>query len=178
MGLAAAYEAAKNGNKVLLIEKRSEEQAAVRPQVAVLDPARKQQLMQMIGPEDRLDLDDIKFLDALAQSAEIKLRDVQKFILNRIKNLNKQCIQNAHEPIIDLSYGTQLSAVDLKNGSGEIKVGEEKKPIQFEHLVAADGASSETLELVNANLEKSGEKPLQRKTPRDMKHLEETFLNV
>lgn len=168
VGLAAAYEAAKKGNKVLLIEKRTEEQARVRPQVIVMDPLRKKQLLEMITDDDQLNDDDIKFLDSLAFSAEVQMMSLQRFIVNRIKNLNRV----AGSAVVDLQYATTLSSVELGKGTGVIKTGETEKPIEFTHLVAADGVGSETLKLVNKS---QSTQKIQRATPSGMKHQEKTY---
>ncbi len=112
VGLAAAYEAAKNGKKVLIIEKRPEDQAAVRPQVVVLESERKKQLLNMIAPYDTLNEDDIKFLDALAHSAEVKLRDVE---------IAKELLKHGANPFTPISRGANslfyaaLTSKDYKN---------------------------------------------------------------
>lgn len=170
VGLAAAYEAAKNKKKILIIEKRPEATAAIRPQVIVLEPIRKKQLMDMIGQGEILDDSDIAFLDSLGTSAEIKLSTVQRFILNRIKNQSTS--QNIAP--VDMLYETTLQeGTDLRNGLAKLSTNGQEKIIHFNHLVAADGASSPTLELINPTL--TEQEKIERKTSVDMQHLEETY---
>lgn len=169
IGLATAYEAAKKGNQILLVEKRNEEESILRPQVVVLQPDRKRQLFGMVGEYERLDLDDLKFLDTLASSAEVQIRPLQKFILKRIRNFNTTWNNES----IKLSYETQLSSVNLHGGSLEIIENNETKPVSFKRLIGADGANSQTLDLVNQNLPE--EEKIQRTTPKSMKHLENSF---
>lgn len=173
VGLAAAYEAAKNNKKILIIEKRSESTAAIRPQVVVLEPARKTQLMNMIGQGEHLDESDISFLDSLSTSAEIKLATVQRFILNRIKNQGKSGAIAPVEVLYETTLPQGKDKLDFKNGMATISTNGVEKSVRFGHLVGADGASSSTLELVNATL-KDSEK-IARKTPKDMQHLEGTY---
>ncbi|KTC89335.1 hypothetical protein OQJ15_11365 [Fluoribacter dumoffii] len=176
VGLAAAYETAKknknkdNKNKVLIIEKRSESTAAIRPQVIVLEPSRKAQLMDMIGQGESLDERDIAFLDSLSTSAEIKLSTVQRFILNRIKNQS----QTGDIGPVEILYETTLKeGVNLGEGEASIITRGQEKQIRFTHLVGADGASSSTLDLVNPSLDEP--ERIERTTPSDMQHLEKTF---
>lgn len=177
VGLAAAFELSKKGKKVLIIEKREKESAALRPQMIVIDTKRKKQLMEMIGKinpmnnelSDNLNDDDIKFLDMLAGSVEIKLKAAQKFILNRIVNLNK--VNQA----VELSYETQLVSVELGKGEAQIEFKNEAvaKTVEFTHLVGADGAQGASLDLVNRNLPQG--KKIERITPVDTQHFEETY---
>src|ERR1700733_7585932 len=104
VGLASAYEAAKSRNIVLIIEKRDEKNTALRSQVVVLHPPRKEQLINMISANETLNDEDIPFLGNILSSAEIKLSDVQKFILNRIKQFSSS---------VDIEYSTELNSVDL-----------------------------------------------------------------
>lgn len=179
VGLAAAFEAARNGKNILLVEKRSQENTMLRPQMIVLDPSRKEQLIRMIGKNEILDAADVKFLDSLSSSAEVKLSSVQKFILNRINYLNNRKQYTDGQNIVDISYQTSLSSIDLPQGEVEIEIDNgnnqeaTKEKINFKHLVGADGALSQTLTMVNKNLPESVQ--LQRNTPEDMKHLENTF---
>ncbi|QMT59470.1 hypothetical protein [Legionella sp. PC997] len=171
IGLASAYEAAKNKKKILIIEKRSESTAAIRPQVIALNPRSKAQLIAMIGQGEDLDESDISFLDSLSTSAEIKVSSVQRFILNRIKNQSKS---GSIAPV-EILYETTLQegTVDLKNGEATISTNGQKQTVHFNHLVGADGSNSSTLELVNATL--NDNEKIERKTPMAMQHLEGSY---
>ncbi|WP_133129209.1 FAD-dependent oxidoreductase, partial [Legionella steigerwaltii] len=178
VGLAAAYEAARNGNKVLIVEKRTEKLSSIRPQVVVLSPERKNQLIAMINKNnDQLSDSDIKFLDTLAGSAEVKIASVQKFILNRINNLNKQHRREKESNgmnAINILYETTLESVDPARGIATMKSKDgPSQEIGYQHLVAADGGRSQTLALVNAKLEKRDQ--IKRSTPLGMKHIAHTF---
>lgn len=142
-GLAAALNAARSGKTVMLLEKRAEKDVALRPQMIVLDTEVKLSLLKMIQENETLNVDDIKFLDTLSQSNEVKVGTVQKFLLNRIKNI---------QPAVKMCYGTSLETVDMNQGQAQIKQGSTSTQVNFKCLVAADGVKSDTFELVKKEL--------------------------
>lgn len=189
VGLACAFEMAKNTKQsVLIIEKRSEADAFLRPQVVVVDSDSKNQLLAMIGKNEQLDDDDLHFLNHLFGSAEVPIGMIQKFILNRIKNLNRE---HGDTPLISMRYEVEPVSVDLTQGKIQIKKAKEEgikeepgeedwelvhssgEIIKFQQMIAADGASSGTLEKVNANLAKK--QRVDRTTPFAMSYLENSY---
>ncbi|MBX3709625.1 MAG: FAD-dependent oxidoreductase [Gammaproteobacteria bacterium] len=167
-GLAAAFYAAEGGYNVLLIEKRTEEEASLRPQMVVLAPGGKRQLLDMIGGDDTLDESDIKFLEYLLSSTKVKLSAVQKFVLRRIKHLNKVNDEKENNVKVRLMYEYELEpdSVDSQNGTVKIKSPTGSENYSFSHLVAADGAKSQTLKRLEE------EQNIPRSTPPGMDHIE------
>ncbi len=187
VGLAAAYENAVRGKKVLILENRTEAEAAARPQIVVVNPQSKEQLLAMITSEDQLNENDLKFINDLDTSAEIKLSSVQSFIMNRIKNLKNQTGAS-----IDMKYQTTLDEIDLDNGKANLVKADahtQIKPVTFKNLIAADGARSPTYAKIHAaknktvkdqtllseKASKNQSAPDPRKTPNNMQHLEKKF---
>lgn len=96
-GLTAAYYLARNAMlnneqliRIRLLEKRAQEGANLRTQTVVLNLARQMDLVDMIQPGEELTIDDIKFIESLTSSVQIKISKVQDFILRRIAYLNQQ----------------------------------------------------------------------------------------
>lgn len=163
-GLVAAHAAARINHNVLLIEKRTQKESAARNQTVILNAESKRSLLNMIEKGSVLNDKDIKFLDSLTYSSGIKISAIQRYVLNRINQLNKNC---------NLKYNTTLEDVILANGRAEIITNNEKQSISFNHLVAADGAQSYTLHLVNRHLNEKDQ--IRQKTPFGMKHLEQEY---
>jgi hypothetical protein len=166
VGLALAYNFALTwpNKKLLIIEKRSEKEVSARPQIVILDSASKMELIDRVRPEDQFDNEDIAFLDALANSSEIKISDIQQFILKRLRYL----CEMKNSPI-KLQYNADLQEVNLPKGEAIIS----GHKILFNNLIGADGTKSESLELVNMNLEKN--KQIAKFVPAKIEHVENTY---
>ncbi|WP_419418571.1 DUF2624 family protein [Legionella sp. D16C41] len=191
VGLTAAYEAARNGHTVRIIDKRKEAEIALRPQPLVLEPMRKKQLLDMITEFDQLSEKDFKFIDNLLVSPEVKVSSIQKFILRRIEALNKHQKKQGKPPAIILNFYTNLTQVKLKVGEASFEAPKQQselideqpdagkggtltptlnqttQTIHFQHLIEADGALAPTLGLLREN----SEVKIERETPKDMGYL-------
>lgn len=173
VGLIAAYEAARKGNKVMLLEKRNEADLAIRRQIIVLTPESKYQLIKMLRRNDLLDDHDLSFINSLAASNEIPIGKVQRFVMNRIMRLNDFPLSG--EKPIALQYLSTVEDVNLGEGRATIKQNQGDqvtREVTFGHIVLADGARAETLDKVNTSL---GDKKITRETPSHMSHINETY---
>ncbi|STX51598.1 Uncharacterised protein [Legionella busanensis] len=116
IGLAAAYNLARKGHTIVIIEQRSENDVAVRPQPVLIIPSVKKQLLEMIREGDELNDKDLKFINNLLVSSEVKISSIQKFILRRIKSLNKYYEDKGSLPPVTLYFNTKLKHLNLEAG--------------------------------------------------------------
>ncbi|MGQ3887673.1 NAD(P)-binding protein [Legionella sp. CNM-1927-20] len=139
LGLAAAYELARKNHTVRIIDKRSEEDVAVRPQPLLITPSVKRQLLEMIRDDEQLNDKDLKFIDNLLVSSEVKISSIQKFILRRIESLNSY--QNKDDlPRIILYFSTELEHVNLEIGTATYK---KKSNASTSHQITMQNATVE-----------------------------------
>lgn len=184
VGLVAAFFATKfeNQHRLLILDKRAENKVALRPQVVLLERAcRLGLLTNMIDESHELSDRDIKFLDGLSRSSEVKISALQKFIMGRLAEVNKD-YKKAHpdqeQPLIEFVFEEKLETVDLSCGKAALREANgNKRNITFQHLLAADGANAETLDLVNEGLMElnNNDKTIHRKMPHKLKHVSDTY---
>lgn len=170
IGLIAAFELLRKGNKVLIVEKRSKEESTSRQQMIVLDEPTKIQLINFIHDGDKLDDNDFKFLENLGSSKLVKVSSIQRFLLNRIHNLNNQ-ISNSSTPQALIEYKTMIKSASLPEGTATLISNEQEIDILFGHMVAADGANCESLQKVDFGVMK---KPV-REAVSKLKYLNDTY---
>lgn len=170
-GLMSAYQALKQGKKVLVLEMRSEEEYAQRPQLLALDSNVVQILQEMIDPNEKLDDDDLKFLDKLVTSSVATTSNVQRFIQRRIAFLQA----SASAPTIQ--FQTTMSSVNFESGKATLlsKQNGREKHVTFNHLIVADGANTQTVQLVQENLSKENAKLFTKSSSRMLAHQNDTY---
>ncbi len=170
VGLYSAYELANKNKSILVLEKRSQKDAMLRPQVITLTPKTKELLVNMITEKDDLTDSDIKFLSSLKYFIEAKISSIQKFIFNRLQKFSKN---------VTINYESQLKEVNLAGGVAILnKIQNQNEQtffLKFKHIIAADGARSETLELINENLKINKRETITKTTPFEMHYRSETY---
>ncbi len=174
-GLTAALTLANSNKKVILLEKREEKYAFIRPQLVHLqgsdgdilemlekmkleDPGLKEMeirdprqiLAEMELKNPRLSEDDKRaeenFQDQLEDKTDhVAIKDIQRFIKRRIDD-NKN---------VDCKFGMKLEKIDLDNGLLTVDSPEGKIDIQFTDLISADGNAhgnkNHTVQLLKEN---------------------------
>lgn len=158
--------------KILLVEKRSENNYALRPQFVVLDKDSKNTLLNMYAKN--LNIDDVKFLNTITIAPEIKIGSVQKYIKRRIADLCE--FYKIFNKDLQIDYLFDSIPMDCSMNEGIITIENSvdygKYAYSFAHLVSADGASASTLNLVNDSL--GEDLKIQRKNPKKISFIKDT----
>jgi hypothetical protein len=145
-GLMSALLLAEENKRVILVEKRSSE--FIRPQLVHLTSKTAERLQilelhnpQILSPKEGLSEENFQ-KQLLNRKEHIAIKDIQRFLKRRIDdNKNILCL-----------FNTSLEDVDFKEGQVSVTTPQQNFKIVFEDLIAADGNSRHTVNLVNKNL--------------------------
>lgn len=144
-GLTAAVEASNAGKKVLVIESREELNSAIRPQFIFLNEDTIKYLRFLKGkkntgasPDDEQFIQKLQFLNG----EHFGIKDIQRFLKSRINP--KFCT---------FLYDSKISEINIEKGFLITSNPDDKYKIKFHHIILADGASSETSQLLKEHIQ-------------------------
>lgn len=159
-GLTAAWEALQQDKHVLILSNRGPE--FLRVQRIYLNIELRDYLYAMVSDphSEKLNPFDKKFLKNIYKEISLALKDVERFIFNRLNEMKNKGAK------IDFVFHSELSEIDLKNGSATISPCENQndqskapkvdRPIHFQYLIGADGVNRHALHVLNKNPDQSG----------------------
>lgn len=145
--LATAYQAAKNNMSVLIISDR--DLNFLRMQKVTLGSEVRNYLQNMISSQNEIK-EDILILNKFKHSLGIKIKDIERFLMQRLNELKKS--SNA---IIDIVIYSQIESVNLmeseliynsKNLTTNKNI---ENTINFTYLIGADGPNSHAAYKIN-----------------------------
>lgn len=147
-GLTAALVISQAGKSVIVLEKREEKYAFIRPQLVHLEESSRETLAEIkLTNPSSLNKDEKRneknFKEQLEDKDEhIAIKDIQRYLKRRIDETKN----------IVCKFEMTLEEVDIKEGHLTVSFPDKKIDIEFNDLIAADGSSRQTVDI----LKKSG----------------------
>ena len=145
-GLMAAWHAIKRGEKTLIISNRPDH--FVRVQRVIMDESHRKYFFEMLTQEDisKTSIEDLKFLHEITSESSISLKDIERFLMRRIKlSPQKHLIEFAfHSTLRSLKWGEAIiEEIENKNENPNTK------KIYFKNCLSVDGAKHHSVNLIN-----------------------------